>query len=272
MPQKQLSIITINYNNNAGLKSTMESVLSQTSTDFEYIIIDGGSKDGSSDTIKELLKSDKQKKIKFWCSERDKGIYNAMNKGVQHANSKYCLFLNSGDVLISNTTIETALSELKNKQEDIIAGTEVFTNGTIITPISPEKLNAFVYMDGFLPHESTFINTKVIKSIKYRENYTIASDFIFFFEAIFMNNCTYSTIPTHITLFNLDGISSTSNNIGHAEIADFYNKNVPNYVMQLYNKYRILCDNKYIEYGYKTANNKMLLFIYKVFRKLGFLK
>lgn len=93
MPKKYISIITINYNNNSGLESTMESVLSQTSDDFEYIIIDGGSKDGSPDTIKKFLKSANGKKIKFWCSERDKGIYNAMNKGVLHATGEYCLFV-----------------------------------------------------------------------------------------------------------------------------------------------------------------------------------
>ena len=108
--------------------------------------------------------------------------------------------------------------------------------------------------------------------IKYRENYRIASDFIFFFEAIFMNKCTYSTIPTEITLFNLDGISSTNNTKGHQEIADFYNKYVPSYVLDLYNSYRTFCEKKYIEYGSNVANNKIMMFIYKVFRKLGFFK
>ena len=272
MPKKYISIITINYNNNSGLESTMESVLSQTSDDFEYIIIDGGSKDGSPDTIKKFLKSANGKKIKFWCSERDKGIYNAMNKGVLHATGEYCLFVNSGDTLLSSNTISSAVNELKNKNEDIIAGTELFTNGTVIKPFSPEKINAFTYMDSFLPHESTFIKTKIMKKIKYRENYRIASDFIFFFEAIFMNKCTYSTIPTEITLFNLDGISSTNNTKGHQEIADFYNKYVPSYVLDLYNSYRTFCEKKYIEYGSNVANNKIMMFIYKVFRKLGFFK
>lgn len=76
----KLSIITINYNNREGLKKTIESVLSQTFTDYEYIIIDGGSTDGSRELIEQY-----QSHLSFWCSEPDKGIYNAMNKGIAKA-------------------------------------------------------------------------------------------------------------------------------------------------------------------------------------------
>ena len=90
----KLSVITINYNNRDGLRQTIESVVGQTYRDFEYIIIDGGSTDGSVDVIKEYAD-----KIDYWVSEKDKGIYNAMNKGVAVALGEYCLFLNSGDTL-----------------------------------------------------------------------------------------------------------------------------------------------------------------------------
>ena len=85
---KKLSIITINYNNEKGLKSTIRSVVEQTRKDFEYIIIDGNSTDGSVNVIKEYSQH-----ITFWVSEPDKGIYNAMNKGVEKASGEYCLFL-----------------------------------------------------------------------------------------------------------------------------------------------------------------------------------
>lgn len=90
----KLSIITINYNNREGLRKTIESVVAQTTREFEYIVIDGGSTDGSVDVIKEF--SDY---IDYWVSEPDKGIYNAMNKGVKVAHGDYCQFLNSGDWL-----------------------------------------------------------------------------------------------------------------------------------------------------------------------------
>ena len=83
------SIITINYNNGKGLRNTIMSVVGQTFTDYEFIIIDGGSTDGSTEVIKEF-----DDKIYFWVSESDKGIYNAMNKGVAHAHGDYSIFMN----------------------------------------------------------------------------------------------------------------------------------------------------------------------------------
>ena len=82
----KLSVITINYNNRDGLKKTIESVVNQTYKDFEYIIIDGGSTDGSVEVLKEY--SDK---IDYWVSEPDKGIYNAMNKGIDIAKGEYVM-------------------------------------------------------------------------------------------------------------------------------------------------------------------------------------
>ena len=88
----KLSIITINYNNREGLKKTINSVINQTFRDFEYILIDGGSEDGSKEII---LQHEAQ--FSYWRSEKDHGIYNAMNKGILAAKGDYLLFLNSGD-------------------------------------------------------------------------------------------------------------------------------------------------------------------------------
>ena len=92
----KFSVITISYNNAEGLRKTMESVFSQTCADYEFIVIDGGSNDGSVDIIK-----NGEQKLSFWCSEADKGVYNAMNKGVSHAKGDYLIFMNSGDTVMS---------------------------------------------------------------------------------------------------------------------------------------------------------------------------
>ena len=95
-----LSIVTINYNNLKGLKNTVKSVQSQNFRQFEHIIIDGGSSDGSYEFIirnKELFN--------FFISEKDSGIYNAMNKGIQYCSGDYIVFLNSGDVFFSSYTL-----------------------------------------------------------------------------------------------------------------------------------------------------------------------
>ena len=91
---KKLSIITINLNNYLGLEKTIKSVICQTFDNYEFIIIDGGSKDLSIDIIKRY-----ENKVTFWISESDSGIYNAMNKGIRFAKGEFCLFLNSGDYL-----------------------------------------------------------------------------------------------------------------------------------------------------------------------------
>src|SRR5688572_27521016 len=97
----KISIITINYNNLDGLKRTVDSVVNQTWQEFEYIVIDGGSTDGSGAYIES-----KSKHFHYWVSEPDKGIYNAMNKGIVKATGEYLLFLNSGDHFFNDTVLE----------------------------------------------------------------------------------------------------------------------------------------------------------------------
>ena len=118
------SIITINYNNSKGLRHTIESVINQTYRDYEFIIIDGGSTDNSVDIIKEY-----QRNITYWVSERDNGIYNAMNKGVKIARGEYLSFINSGDMLYDPKVLENSLPYL---QADIIHGLAENLN----TPVS----------------------------------------------------------------------------------------------------------------------------------------
>lgn len=127
----KLSIITINYNNSIGLRKTIESVVSQTDNTFEYIIVDGGSSDGSVDIIKQYAD-----KISQWVSERDGGIYNAMNKGVRMAHGEYIMFLNSGDILYDNNVIGHVLPKLK---ADICVGNLVSDKGGRMTP--PDEKN-----------------------------------------------------------------------------------------------------------------------------------
>ena len=107
MPSKDslLTIITINWNNKDGLEKTMKSVINQNTREFEYVIVDGASQDGSVETIRQYA-DDKV----IWVSEKDNGIYNAMNKGIRMAKGKYVMMLNSGDWLIDNITTPEKLS------------------------------------------------------------------------------------------------------------------------------------------------------------------
>lgn len=123
----KLSIITINYNNRDGLQHTIESVINQTSHEFEYIIIDGGSTDGSVDIIKQYTNQ-----IDYWVSEPDRGIYHAMNKGIDIAKGEYCIFMNSGDLFHNTSSIKDSINHLDGT--DIVNGNTFFPHGELSYP------------------------------------------------------------------------------------------------------------------------------------------
>lgn len=201
----KLSIITVNLNNFKGLKRTIESILSQSFRDYEFIIIDGASTDGSVD----LLKTN-EGKINSWISEPDRGIYNAMNKGIRQAKGEYCLFLNSGDWLADDKVLEMVFSG--PQESDIISGDIVFYDTAKqsvkwFVP-SPEEFTAATLFNGTLPHQASFIKRELFdKYGLYNENLKIASDWLFFVETLLEHNVTYKHYKGLVAYFNMDGIS-----------------------------------------------------------------
>ena len=131
-----LSIITINYNNALGLGKTLKSVLTQTNTLFEHVIVDGASTDNAVEIIQQYEKDATARGIKvIWVSEKDKGIYNAMNKGIKKASGEYIQILNSGDCLASDTVVNDMFEALKEKEyPEILYGnmTKVDASGKVI--------------------------------------------------------------------------------------------------------------------------------------------
>ena len=117
------SIITVNYNNKDGLRKTIESVIHQTFRDFEFIVIDGGSTDGSAEVLKEY-----DAQIDYWVSEPDNGVYYAMNKGTRQAHGDYLNFMNSGDCLYDEKVLEHLSA--KGLSADIIVGRDYHFNET----------------------------------------------------------------------------------------------------------------------------------------------
>lgn len=200
----KLSVITINFNDKVGLQRTIESVATQSFRSIEYIVIDGGSTDGSVDVIKKYAD-----KINYWVSEPDKGIYNAMNKGIAKATGKYCLFLNSGDYLIDDGVLQKVFEN--NFNEDILYGnlryrTEDGQYGEIVFP---ENITFLQLFSDFLPHPCTFIRKKCFDVAgNYDEKYTIVADWAFMTKAIGKYNCTTRHISQFISCHMLGGISS----------------------------------------------------------------
>lgn len=199
-----LSIITVNLNNYKGLKKTMESVFSQTFKEFEYIVIDGWSNDGSKDLIMEH-----EDKINYWVSESDTGIYEAMNKGIEVAKGKYCLFLNSGDYLYNKNVLhDLSLSILT---ADFVYGdTMTENNGQMKYKItSPESISTVFLMVNCIVHQSQLIKRDLfLKFGMYSNSYLINSDYEFTVKMHFNRSVTFKHIPVIISVYDLSGISS----------------------------------------------------------------
>lgn len=202
-----LSIITINFNNLEGLKKTMASVLEQTWTAFEYIVIDGGSTDGS-----EAYIESQSHHIDYWVSEPDSGIYNAMNKGITKATGEYLLFLNSGDELFSNEVLDQNYKHL-SLYDIIYFNLNVVDEKETFIKKYPNQLRFSYFINDTLPHPATFIRKEVFNKIGlYDESLKIVSDWKFFIQSICKFNYSYKRIDATLTTFYLDGLSSDPNN------------------------------------------------------------
>lgn len=228
----KLSIITINWNNADGLKRTLDSVKAQTYQEFEHIIVDGTSTDGSVGVIREY---EEQLHLRHsiihikWLSEKDNGIYNAMNKGIEIASGKrvvnsfnrselvedknkelpeYLLFLNSGDTLENAEVVENFYkADIKT---DIATGIEKETNGHLIYPKKEEELSYSFFYDDTLMHQSTFIRRDAFERYgMYNEGNRIVSDWEWFFNAIMKQDATYQPLEFVVALFDGEGISNS---------------------------------------------------------------
>lgn len=200
----KLSIITVNLNNAAGLEKTAESIVSQTFNDFEWIVIDGGSTDGSKELIEQY--SDY---IAYWVSEKDSGIYNAMNKGVRHANGEYVQFLNSGDLLSDSSLLERIAPELNG--DDVLYGNfyQVFLSGKKQKRKTPCSLRAADFVYSSIGHSSSFIRRILLQESPYNEQLRIVSDWEFFVK-MFWNNKSFRHINEYVSIFDASGISSSN--------------------------------------------------------------
>lgn len=203
----KLSIITVNLNNHEGLIETFGSISAQTFQDFEYIVIDGLSEDGSQ---KEILSN--QRIDQFLC-EKDSGVYDAMNKGINIANGEYILFLNSGDSLSKPSTLRNVINELADF--DIIYGDLLFADKLEPYVFNyPPKLCFEFLHKASLAHPATFIKKTLFDKFGfYDQTYRIVADWVFFMKVIVKENVTTKHISHVVANFDTKGMSSTTANM-----------------------------------------------------------
>ncbi|KAA9036413.1 glycosyltransferase [Ginsengibacter hankyongi] len=212
----KLSIITVNLNNKAGLQKTMESVFEQTFKDYEYIIIDGGSEDGS----KELIETHSDK-LSYWISENDNGIYNAMNKGIVRAQGDLIIFLNSGDYYVSNNLLLYASKRIDPGKADVFFCRFIFDNPVSnIIVVSDDSGNTYDWdlQNSNFPHPGTFYKRSVFLTIGvFDENYKILGDFDWNAKALINHRVAFQYVNLITAFFRADGVSNAAHHMNTFE-------------------------------------------------------
>ncbi len=206
-----ISVITINLNNIDGLKRTVESLISQGSKSFEWVFIDGISTDGSCEYVKDLATSGQLKFPNKIISERDSGIYDAMNKGIINSEGSYLLFLNSGDCFRTNQSLEKFEYEYEIEKNLAFYSFAIELEGYGVKVTYPKMLREEFFWNSSLCHQSTFIKKTVFNNLGlYNTNYSIIADRYHFIVGIFKRGYRYKIINDfQMVIFNGDGISST---------------------------------------------------------------
>lgn len=220
------SVITIVYNNIQHIKETMDSIINQSYRQIEYILVDGDSTDGTREIIVECIASCAEitftniKKGYYYLeaihknhptftfkflSEKDKGIYDAMNKGIALATKKWVNFMNCGDRFYSPTVLGKIAQERLEQYDVIYGNTDFVSNNNFTETIKPKK-SKHKYHHHFT-HQSSFIRTKIVKEFPYDTSFKIAGD-TDFFTKIYNSGFLFHHVDITISSFDLNGISS----------------------------------------------------------------
>lgn len=211
------SIITVNYNNRNGLLETANSILTQDYKNFEWLIIDGLSDDGSITALRDLISAEN---ITYdVVSEKDSGCYDAMNKGLDLSTRDYVIFMNSGDCFASPVILSKIRYEIeRNLFPDVVYGNyiEAYGNNRFISRKAKHSL--YIYFGMYTNHQAIFFkkNTLGKYNIKHDLNYKIAADYDVLSQ-LSGNGFSIKKIDEYVSVFDMSGLSSTNADVGRLE-------------------------------------------------------
>jgi len=207
----KVSIITVCFNSQKTIRKTIKSVISQSYKNYEYIIIDGGSTDNTIKIINEYKKC-----ISVFISEKDKGIYDAINKGIKKSTGSVVSILHSDDIFYNNQTTKKVMSYFSsNLKLDCLIGNTLITKNNSKKVIRNYKANSFkkwmLYLGFSPPHPSTFFSKKIYKKFGlYNKKYNIAGDFEFFVRIFLKKKILFKIVNKNFILMKSGGRSSES--------------------------------------------------------------
>lgn len=264
----KISIVTINYNNAEGLCKTLASVAAQTYRDIEHIIIDGGSIDGSVAAIKEYMANNPNQDPFFkhtikWVSERDNGIYNAMNKGIEIALGKrvvdafnrsersedknkelpdYIQILNSGDILAAPDVTERMVASIEQYEYlELLYGNMIkkdFASDKIIGKSKEVEYSLRQYFSSTMNHDCCYIRRDIYdKYGLYDDTLKIVSDWKWFLQAIGLGQVKPVYVDIDVTIFDCSGISETNLELRNKERRQVLEEVLPPAILADYDKY-----------------------------------
>ena len=205
-----ISVITVCFNSKDDLRKTLDSVLSQTYVDMEYLVVDGGSRDGSVDLLRAYESKFKAKGISFrFVSEKDKGTYDAMNKGAMMAKGMWINYMNAGDTFYRNDTLVRFFSHNIEVDAGVVFGNtcQVFDFGTGIA-----KYEDYLKDNPVMPfcHQSCFVLTTLMQHYKFDMSYRIVADHDLFYR-LHTDGVKYQYIDEVVASYNGQyGLSATN--------------------------------------------------------------
>lgn len=231
MGKYKISVVTVCFNAEKEIENTILSVVDQTYDDIEYLVIDGGSSDGTVDIIKKYVDGGSEAMrhrhhITYWVSEPDKGIYDAMNKGIIKATGDYINFMNAGDSFYNDDVIEKVVNKIE--QDTIIVYGQLIKKYNRFEFIAcPQAIDLDMMKNSArLPHQSMFACAPYIKDHKFSLSYKSASDFKFYYEAHFQDKCKFQYIPFIIANYDSEKGMSKDSYIGPLESLKIQGKKI----------------------------------------------
>lgn len=205
----KVSIITVCYNSAKTLERTIQSVMGQDYPEIEYIVVDGASKDGTLEIIQKY-----QSTLSKWISEPDRGMYDAMNKGIAMASGDVIGILNSDDVYMNNHVVSDLISQMQKDHADV-----VFADLILVDENQPEKILRYYdsgqfhpdrFRFGWMPaHPTVFVKRAIYDAVgKFATDYQIAADYEMLIRILAVHKASYSYLPRPVVRMRTGGAST----------------------------------------------------------------